>query len=195
MVFFSRLIFIGYALLLAACVSTPIYQYASPVNYEQLPAYGFDVAEVLIINDSNPTDTTAFLAETYDMSPAGALKRWADKRINANGTQGIFSVIVKDANMTVQPLETSGGIKGYFTIEQEEMLSAYLHVILAVEGSARQLPPAEAKISVRASHSIPEGASVDVRERIYHSVINELMASFNAEAEKQMQVYFSAYLQ
>lgn len=195
MVFFSRLVFMGYALLLAACVSTPIYQFASPVDYEQLPAYRFDVAEVLFINDSTPTDTTALLAETYNMSPAGALKTWTDKRINANGAQGIFSVIIKDANMTVQPLKTTGGIKGYFTTEQDEMLSAYLHVILAVEGNARGLPPAEATISVRASHSIPEDATVHTRERIYHSVINELMASFNEEAEKQMQAYFSAYLQ
>lgn len=195
MVFFSRLVFMGYALLLAACVSTPIYQYADPVDYAKLPAYRFDVTEKLFINDSNPTDTTAFLAENYAMSPASALKEWTDKRIIANGAQGIFSVIVKDANMTTQPLKTSGGVKGYFTTEQEEMLSAYLHVILAVEGSAHDLPPAEATISVRASHSIPEGASIDARERIYRSVINELMASFNKEAEKQMQAYFSAYLQ
>lgn len=177
---------------ISACVTTPMPINNPAPNYSAMRQLRFDVAEVLVINDAPTTTATQQLAQ-YGDSPEAALRKWANGRIQAAGTQGSFSVIIKDANFAINKLPVKTGIKGWMEREQAERWDAYLNVIIAVEGSASLLPPAEININLRNSQTLGEEASAEEKRQAYESIMNKLMTMFNAEAQKQMDAYFRAY--
>lgn len=180
----------GMLLGLTACVETPMPVNTPPVNYAQ--KLRFDLAEVLVINDSSTTVATQQLAQ-YGQSPETALRDWAAKRIEAAGIQGSFSIIIKDANFAITKLPLKTGISGWLERQQAERWDAYLSVLIAVEGSAGMYPPAEITVSVRSSQTLPEEASDSEKRQTYASIMNKLMGLFDAKAQEQMNAYFRAY--
>lgn len=182
-----------FCLALAACVSTPMPINNPPLDYNAQRILQLDVAEVLVLNDASTAPLTAELAGKYGPSPEDALREWAGRRIQPTGTQGTYSVIIKDANFAATQLPVESGMSGYFKRQQVVRWDAYLNVMIAVEGSAQMLPPAELTVNVRASQSLGEKPSEEEKKQAYNSILNKLMALFNAEAQKQMDTYFRAY--
>lgn len=180
--------------MLAACVNTPIIKPEPPVDFAALSSYQMAVNETFVVNDGSVTDATRQFETLYSNSPEQALRNWVAERIQPVGQTGSFTVIIRDANVVSTPLATTGGISGYFKNEQAEKIDVYLHVILSAEGSARNVGPAEATISVRASHTVPEDASDDLKLQIYNSTLHKLMKLFNTEAEKQIAQHFQSYM-
>lgn len=186
-------LFFAATFLLAACVSTPMPMNHKGPDYANLPQLRFDVAEVMVLNDGTTTPLTQELAGKFNTSPEDALREWAGKRIQAVGSAGSYTIIIKDANFVAHKLPTKSGVKGYFERQQAARWDAYMNVMLAVEGSAQMLPPAEININIRTSQTLPENASETEKEQTYRSILNKLMALFDAEAQKQMDAYFRAY--
>lgn len=178
---------------LAACVTTPMPLNNAPVNYDNRSTIRMDVAEVMVLNDASTTPLTKELAERYGNSPEESLREWASRRIQANGAQGSYTIIIKDANFDAVKLPVKSGIKGYFERQQATRWDAYLNLMIAVEGSAQMLPPAEITINLRTSQTLPENPSEEEKRQTYQSIMNKLMTLFDAEAQKQMDAYFRAY--
>lgn len=179
-------------LCLAGCVSTPMPVKSPPVDYAAMQPLRFDVAEVFVINDAPTTTATQQLSQ-YGQSPEDAMRNWANKRIEAVGERGSYSLIIKDANFAVTKLPVKSGISGWMERQQAERWDAFLNVMIAVEGSASMLPPADITINVRSSHTLPEDASDEEKRLTYTAIMNKLMTLYNAEAQKQMDAYFRAY--
>jgi hypothetical protein len=188
----KKIVFAAAFFVLSACVTTPMPINNPPLDYNALPPVRLDVSELLIINDSSTTTATQSLAQ-YGQSPEQALREWAEKRIETAGTQGMLSLIVKDANFNIVKLPLKDGIKGWLERQQAERWDAYLSVMVSIEGSASQYPPAELTISMRSSLTLPEDASDAEKRQTYTSIINKLITLFDAEARKQMDKHFSAY--
>lgn len=180
-------------LALTACVTTPMPIHHQPLDYTALPITPLDIAEIMVINDASPTPLTSELGQQFGRTPEDAIREWVGRRIQAAGTQGSYTVVLKDANIVSTPLPTSKGVKGYFKREQAERWDAYLNVMIAIEGSSQMLPPAEITINARASQTLPQDASAEERHQTYESILNNLIRSFDGEAKKQMDTYFRAY--
>lgn len=187
-----KLFFAAACFALSACVTTPMPINNPPLDYAAMQPIRLDVRELLIINDSSTTAATQSLA-AYGQSPEQALREWASKRIQTVGSQGSYSLIIKDANFNIVKLPVKSGFKGWMEREQAERWDAYLSVLVAIEGSAAQYPAAEMTISVRSSLTLPEEASDGEKTQTYNSIINKLIELFDAEAQKQMDKNFSAY--
>lgn len=179
-------------LVVAACTSTTVPTYAPPIDYATLAPYRLNVAEAITVNDSPSVPATEEMAKRYGRSPEDALSDWTTKRVQATGTQGTFSVIIKDANLTSKTLPVKGGISGYFTHEQSKEWAAFLNVLMSVDGGS--LPPAEVTIKVSSSHTIPEDASEQQKKQIYDAMLNDMIAKFEVESNKYVQTYFKAYM-
>lgn len=177
---------------LAACVTTPMPINNPAPDYSTTQPTRLDIAEVLVINDASTTTATEQLMQ-YGESPEAALRNWANSRVQAAGSQGAFSVIIKDANFAITKLPVTPGIKGWMERQQAERWDAYLNVMISVEGSASQLPPAEITINLRTSQTLGEEATDSEKRQTYASIMNKLMTLFNAEAKRQMDAYFRAY--
>lgn len=177
----------------AACVSTPMPIQHPPLPYAKMEKMRFKVAEVLVINDATTTTATEQLGQ-YGKSPEAAMREWAANRITGTGSQGTFSLIIRDANFAIQKLPMETGFKSWGKRQQAERWDAYLNVIIAVEGGGAGQTPAEVNISVRSSQTLPEEASDSEKRQTYTSVMNKLMTLFDAEAQKQINAYFSGYM-
>lgn len=180
----------GMLLGLSACVETPMPLNNPPVNYSQ--KLRFDLAEVLVINDSSTTAATQQLSQ-YGQPLEAAMREWAAKRVQAAGTKGSYNVIIKDANFTITKLPVKKGFSGWMERQQAERWDAYLSVLISVEGSAGMYPPAEITVSVRSSQTLPQEASDSEKRATYTSITNKLMGLFDAKAQEQMNAYFRAY--
>lgn len=180
-------------LTLAACVTTPMPIRHQAPDYSAQAPLRLDVTEIMVLNDASTTPLTAELGQKFGHTPEDAMREWAAKRIQAAGTQGSFTVILKDANVVAAKLPVKSGLKSYFNRQQAVRWDAYLNVMIAVEGSSQMLPPAEITINARTSQTLPEDASEEEKRQTYHSILNKLMSSFDAEAKKQMDTYFRAY--
>ena len=190
-----RSIFLFFACLcLAACVTTPIFTYAKPIDYAAMPIYTLDVYEAAVVNDTKPTEDTLHFARTQGDTPETELRRWVNTRIRAAGTRGSFSLVIRDANFVRKKLNKPTGWKSWLTRDQEEVWHAYLDVLMSVDGGQYNQTPSEIQISVRSSHTVPEHAIGHERDRIYNLLLNELMTSFNTEVEEQIYIYFREYI-
>ena len=178
---------------LAACVTTPMPVNHHALDYNALPVLRMDVAELMVLNDAPTIPLTAELAGKYGPSPEEALNEWASRRIQPAGSQGSYTVIIKDANFAAAKLPVENGMKGYFQRQQATRWDAYLSIMIAVEGGSQRQPSAELTINVRASQSLGENPSAEEKRQTYNSILNKLMALFDAEAQKQMDAYFRAY--
>ena len=177
---------------LTACVETPIQQVAPSVDYSA-NIITFDVNEKVVLNDTTLTPEAQKLADTYKLSVESALKEWVKNRVQKGGPQGTFYAIIKSVTIVSKQLPVKTGMQGYFNREQAEELIGSIEILFSIEGSARNLPQAEASVKVTASESLPEEASAMEREKAYTSLINRLIAGVDAEAPKQFNQYFSAY--
>ena len=177
---------------LTACVETPIQQVAPAVDYSA-NIITFDVNEKVVLNDTTLTPEAQKLADTYKLSVESALKEWVKNRVQKGGPQGTFYAIIKSVSITSKQLPVKTGMQGYFNREQAEELMGSIEILFSIEGSARNLPQAEASVKVTASESLPEEASGMEREKAYTSLINRLIAGVDAEAPKQFDQYFSGY--
>lgn len=180
-------------LALSACVETPIQQVRPALDYSALAVTTFDVNEKIVINDASLSAEAKKMAETYNLSIESALKEWLKHRVKKGGSQGTFYVIIKENSVGTRKLATTGGIQGYFKREQAEELTGTVEVLFSIEGSAQQLPPAEASVKVHAKETLPEEASATEREKAYRSLINRLIANVNDESQKQFDNYFRGY--
>ncbi len=181
-------------LCLAACVATPIFTYAKPIDYAAMPIFTLDVFEATVVNDTKPTEDTLAFTRSQGDTPETELRRWVNTRIQAAGKTGSFSLIIRDANFVREPLKQSTGWKAWITRDQEEAWHSYLDVLMSVDGGQYNQPPAEISISVRSSHTLPEHALQSEKDRIYNLLLNELMATFNHEVEQQIYLYFREYI-
>lgn len=179
---------------LSACAETPMPAYKPSLSYANTTPYNLDVAETILINDSRDTALTADFAQKFGTTLESSLREWMHNRIQTNGNQGAFSVIIKNANFTATSLNKTGGIEGYFTRDQAARWDGELTVMLSADGSGGKHPEADITINVRANSTIPEKASQDEKSKTYHSLINQLMTLYNQEAEKQMQLYMNSYI-
>lgn len=180
---------------ISACVTTPMPLEHRPVDYDARPMLRMDVAELMVLNDASTTPLTAELAGKFGPSPEEALNEWLNRRIQAVGPQGSFTVIIRDANFTATKLPVESGMQSYFKRQQAVRWDAFLNVIIAVEGGAHGQPPAELTINVRASQTMGENPSAEEKRLTYNSILNKLMTMFDAEAQKRMDAYFRAYYQ
>lgn len=183
--------FIGLAT--AACVDTPLPKNKPPVNYTALQPYNLDVADVLVVDDSQPNALTQEFAQKFSTTIDSELRKWLESRIHPSGPHGTYTIIIKDAGFTATPLPVKNGFESYFTRDQVARWDGFLNVLVSVDGNGRKLPPAEFTVRVNTSHTVPEEAGTHEKSQIYHSMLNELMTLYNKEAEKQTQTHFHAY--
>ena len=191
-----RAAFLAFALttLLTACSSDPppAARFAQ-FDYTELPQIQLDVAEVVIEQRYRPSGSALHVEERLPLPPAAAAARWAEQRLVAAGDQGSARFIVHVAHVVEVPLERSGGISGFFTVEQAVRYDARLAVELAAEdpGSGRS---ATIKAETLRSVSVPENVTLEERDQVWQRMTEQMMRDLNAELEAEVRQALSGFI-
>lgn len=178
---------------LASCASPPPKPEFPELTWAHLPAYKLDVAEIEVVSEYEPSFKPPHVEHLFPLPPEQALRRWADDRLEAGGTEGRAKVIIKKAGVVEMPLETRKDLEGYLTVEQSERYDAEVQMTVEVR-NARGYRDAYVTATAKRSETAPEDMTLNEREKLWFSLTEALMKDFNAAMETEIEQYLGRYL-
>jgi hypothetical protein len=180
-------------LLPSACQPTAQMPNLAPPSFAQMTPINLDVANIEVIDEYTPPMKAPNVEQFFAVTPEEAVHLWVRDRLRAVGSARTLQVIVKDASVVEKSLPRTQGVKGAFTNDQAQQYDARLEVEMRIY-SDRAISDASINVVATRTRTIAENASVAEREKLFHDMLNELMASLNAELEKNIYQYFGNYI-
>jgi len=180
-------------LVLVAC-STKVSRDPIPaMSYGHLPPLEVLVANIEIVDLYKSPLKEPNVEQSFPTPPAAAFKHWVGDRLRGVGTNGSLRVTIKDASALRVPLPRTGGIEGLFTTDQVERVDATVDVLLEILDNGGR-PEASVTARAQRSRSLPEGLSLNERDKFYEEISEALVNDLNATIEQNMRQHLSTYL-
>ena len=127
------------------------------------------------------------------VSPEAATVRWAQERLRPMGRSGFARVVIKDAKVVEVPLKVDKSIGGLFKQEQSERYDAALDVAVEIRDE-RGMVVADVVARATRSKTVPEGASLNERDRVLHEVAESLVRDIDAQMDGLIRSYLSRWV-
>lgn len=177
----------------AGCQTPPPQQTLPDITFAHLPAIELDVGRLALVSEYQSPAVEPHVDHLMPISPAGAMQRWAQDRLKPMGSEGWARLIIKDAKVVEVPLTTDQSVTGLFKSQQEMRYDATLDVVVQLLDE-RQLPLAEVKAQVTRSRSVPEGITLNEREKVWHEMVDDMVQNMNAQLEPAMRNYMGRWI-
>lgn len=194
--FLSRLVFVlalGPTLLLAACETAPPAKPKMDISFTHLAPIALNVGRIEIVSQYRPTFAKPNVEHLFPVTPAAALERWASERLRARGSSGVARFIISDASVKETKLEQKSGLVGLVTIEQAERYDGAVRVRMEVVDANGRSGGTASAYATR-YQTVSEGASLNERNRVWLDLVNDLMADFNGEMERNARQVLGNWL-
>jgi len=163
------------------------------LTWTHLPPITLDVAEVEILDATQPTSASPHVEHLFPLPPAKAAERWARDRLRAGGPANRARFVIQRAEVIEVNLRQTGGLAGWFTKDQSERYDADLAVLLEIRSNAGQRL-GQVTAELRKSRTVPEDASLNQRESIWFTITDDLMKLLNAEMERSVPQYLGRWM-
>ncbi|WP_119677321.1 hypothetical protein [Indioceanicola profundi] len=139
-----------------------------------------DVASIEVDDQYVPPMRDPHVEHVIPVSPAEAVRLWTQDRLRAGGSQGTARVVIRNASVMEEPLERTGGIRGWFTKDQSERYTGRLQVEIVVENGGFQ---GTATTNVARSTTVPEDVSLAEREKVMLELVRNLARDLDSQLE------------
>ncbi|WP_142848093.1 hypothetical protein [Telmatospirillum sp. J64-1] len=191
----SRLVLaVAAALLVAGCAQPSPVQRLPELSFAHLQAYRLDVGQLEIANQYTATGQPPHVEHLMPVSPAQAAQRWAQDRLQPIGREGTARFVIEQASVTEEILPTDRGVTGLFKREQEARYDANLRVSLQILDN-RRMPVAEITAQASRSRTVPQGLTLNERDKIWYEMVENLTSDLNARLEVLMGQYMARWIQ
>ena len=161
-------------------------------EYPDRPPLSFDLARIEIVE--RPVAQHADDVDgLFIIPPALALKSWAEKRLQADGNDGVLRVVVEEASAKATPLATNVDLEGLFTEEQAERVDVRLRVTIEAIDEGGTVRGSATADTVR-SRTLPEGLTLTERQRLYDEIVGALIHDYDTTQELAIRQYLHRYL-
>lgn len=190
----KKIIAIALLALLAACKEAPSAYTPEPFTFETQAPISINVAEIKVVENFQSPLRRPNAEYEFPVPPAIAVKKWVSQRLKATGTSGILEISIDDASVKEVPLKKTEGVQGIFTDDPDARYDARIAVTMRVFTGERAISAVSGDVEVTRSRTINEKATLNEREQIYHQMTQDMLARFDAEANKRLRQYFFAYL-
>lgn len=175
-----------------ACTTPPPATTHAQLTFGHQTPIRLAVEKVEIVRAYAPPMRAPNVEHRFPTSPMKAAERWAADRLQAMGGTAIARFVILDAKVIEEKLPTTGGLGGYFTIDQSARYTAALSVRLEIIGEkGKRLAFAEAKAF--RDQSVPENASVNMREDYWFRLTEALIKDFDREMETAIQAHLAGF--
>ena len=156
-------------------------------------AIRLDVARIEVVTEYTSPLKPPNVEHLMPIPPAMAAKRWAETRFQAVGTTRVAKLLVQDGSVVEVPLKKTEGVKGFFTTDQEARFDGKLAVTLTIlDDRAFGLGTALAEAS--RSHTLPEKATLNQRDKLYYELTDDLMRDIDAVMQKQLTMNLQRFV-
>jgi hypothetical protein len=181
------------AVLLSGC-ATEIKKSGFPqISFAHLQPISLNVARIVIENRYVSPAIPPNVEHLFPVSPSLTALNWGRDRLRAVGQSGTARVIVRRASVVEVSLRRSSGLEGAFTREQSERYDAIIDMMVEVRDTQGKV-----RVSVEStgtwSRSVSENISLREREKVWFSMIEEMMADLNDALETQIHIHMKDWL-
>jgi hypothetical protein len=180
---------------LAACQSSPPRGRLPELTYAHLGVFRLDVLRIDIINEYRAPLASPNVDHLLPTPPERTLERWARDRLTASGTPGsIARYLIQDAKLVETELKRTPGVRGAFTTDQAERYDLSLAAAIEVLNERTQIREAYASAAASRFRTVPEGITINEREKVWFDLVEASMNDINAELERQIRNNLARFL-
>lgn len=180
----------------AACADAP----APPpkfadLHFLALPPFRLNVSQIQVESHFQATFREPNVEDQFPVPPERAMVNWAHDRLLAVGptTGFVARYTIIDASVRESDLPKQEGLKALFTTQQAERYDGHVSVMLQIidpQGVAERTATAEAGVS----RSVPEGITLNDRDKIWYQMTRDLMADLDRQIQRQVDASFAPFL-
>jgi len=183
---------LGLAALLAGC-QTPQKPAYPELTFGHLPKIRLNVATIDVTEEYKPPLRLPNVEHLSPLPPGAAMARWGQDRLEAAGTSGRARLVIERASIVEVPLPLASGVRGVFTSEQAERYDGVLEAMVEIfDAEGRSVGYARATAERR--RTLPEGATLDQRERLWFEMTEGMMNDINGSLESSITRHLNEYL-
>lgn len=176
--------------LLSACGTPPPAATQAELRWTHLPPITLAVQDIGVETLYVQPRRDPNVEHLMPLTPEMAIRTWVADRVKTSGV-GIYSlrVVIEEGSVIEVPLQTTQGVKGFFTTEPDLRYEAKATVVVQLLN-----PDGSVKVQTRQTawrtKSISEKASLTDRERAWFELIESLMQDLNPALENGIRQYF-----
>lgn len=190
----SRLMIAALALFaLSACETKPTVQKLPEISFADKRPITLNVGQLEIVPEYQSPGKRPNVEHLMPISPEAATVRWAQDRIRPMGRTGAARVLIKDARVVEVALKTDKSFTGMFKEEQAERYDAVLDVAIQILDD-RHFPIADVLARATRSRTVPEGVSLNERDRVMIEVTDALIRDIDSQMEGLIKSYLSRWV-
>ena len=127
------------------------------------------------------------------ISPGASAERWASDILIPTGDQLEAQFVITSGSIIESALKTQKGFKGIFAIEQSKRYTATVNVRLEIFDGSRRIATINAE--AKRTHTLREDATPNLKTSLWYNLVENLMATFDAEIRRQVDLYLKDFLQ
>jgi hypothetical protein len=164
------------------------------IGFSHLAPLSFDASKVEVVNEYVAPLKRPNVEHEMPLRPAAAAERWAKDRVKAAGNSSrSVRVTVKNARVVESELKRATGLRGMFTTDQAQRYDAELEMLIEVRND-RGFREGSASALSKRSFTVPEGITINDREKEYFKLVEEMMADINRELERSIREHMAKFL-
>lgn len=178
---------------LAGCAKAPPNPVYPEITFQHLNPLYLNVGEIKIVDEFRPPLKLPHVEHELPVSINQSLRNWVRDRLRTTGNSGaVATITIKDASAVEKSLQKETGLKGVITKDQSELYEFHLLVELKIT----EISGSSAFVTAEAirTKSVPEGITLNQREKMYFTQVEALMRAFDPEMEKNIRTFMGAYL-
>ncbi len=181
---------------LAGCATPPPQNRFPELAYADLGKFRLDVAQVSIISEYKSPFRPPNIEQDMPVLPEKAMRRWAADRLVATGTPGhTAQFVITDAKVIDSKLPKTQGLRGVFTTDQSDRYDASFAARVVVRAEPGSFGgTGQATASATRPRTVPEGITVNEREKVWFDLVEGTMTDPNAELERQIRAHLGPFL-
>jgi hypothetical protein len=177
----------------AACENKPPVQRLPEISFADKRPIMLDVGQLEIISEYHSPARAPNVEHIMPVSPEAAAVRWAKDRLKPMGRSGFARVVIKDAAVVQQKLQTDKGFTGLFKEEQAERYDGSLDVAVQILDE-RHMPVADIVARATRSRTLPEGITINERDRALYEISEAMIKDIDGQMDGLIKSYLARWV-
>ena len=178
---------------LLSCKTSNIESTTPELTFSHLPDIRINVAKISVLNEYKMPFKQPNVEHVAPISPGASVERWVSDILVPVGDKLDAQFIIKSGSIIESELKTQKGLKGVFTIEQSKRYTAIVDARLEIFDGSRRLATIDAK--AKRSHTLREDATPNLKTNLLFNLVENLMATFDRELRRQVDLHLQNYIQ
>ena len=178
---------------LLSCKTNNIDFTTPELTFSHLPDIRINVANIAVFNEYKMPFKQPNIEHLAPISPGASVERWVSDILIPVGDKLDAQFVIKSGSIIESELKTQKGFKGIFAIEQSKRYTATIDVQLEIFDGSRRLATINAK--AERSHTLREDATPNSKTNLLFNLVENLMATFDKELRRQVDLHLQNYTQ